>query len=104
MIQNIWDQQDFYQQYKVIFAGGIIPVIIDQKQRMNSMANPRLYFLFSLNFYSCSLFFESFWKEFLNLTESLSIILNDDQSLQNINQLFSQLNLLNNSTTIWNGK
>jgi hypothetical protein len=71
---------------------------------MNSMANPRLYFLFSLNFYSCSLFFESFWKEFLNLTESLSIILNDDQSLQNINQLFSQLNLLNNSTTIWNGK
>jgi hypothetical protein len=104
MIQNIWDQQDFYLQYKVIFAGGIIPVIIDQKQRMNSMANPRLYFLFSLNFYSCYFSFERFWKDFLNLTESLSIILNDDQSLQNINQLVSQLNLLNNSTTIWNGK
>lgn len=102
MIQNILDQQDFYLQFKVIFADGIILVIITRKQQMNSVENQRLCFVFILK--SFILLFNRFWNEFLNITDSLSIILNDDQSFNNLNDLFSQLNLLKNYTNIWNGK
>jgi len=44
------------------------------------------------------------FESFLNLSENLSIILNDVESFNNINELFLQLNSLKNYTNIWNGK
>ncbi len=37
-------------------------------------------------------------------TDSLSIVLNDNQILGNITKLLSQVDSFNNYATIWNGK
>ncbi|UJR15712.1 hypothetical protein I4U23_002647 [Adineta vaga] len=45
----------------------------------------------------------SFWKQFSSLTESLSLILNDEEAGNLLSDLFIQLNLLKNSSNMWNG-
>ena len=102
MIQSILAQLVFYLHYKVTYVNGIIHVIMNPKKQMNSMKNPRSYSL--LNFASIFFLFKRFWKQFSNLTESVSIILNDGEASGLLSELFSQLDSLKNYTNIWNGK
>ena len=44
------------------------------------------------------------WQQMLNFSESLSVLLSDDQFSGNLTRLFTQLNQLNDSTSVWNGK
>ena len=41
---------------------------------------------------------------FSGVTDSLSVILNDNETMYSINQLLAQANLINSSLNIWNGK
>ncbi|CAF0829832.1 unnamed protein product [Rotaria sordida] len=45
----------------------------------------------------------SFWNIIINLSESLSIILKDDEIFSNLSELFSQVNSLISLTNVWNG-
>ncbi|CAF1095920.1 unnamed protein product [Adineta ricciae] len=45
----------------------------------------------------------SFWNEFSSLTDSLSVVLHDEQASSLLSDVFTQLNLLQTSLSIWNG-
>jgi hypothetical protein len=66
----------------------------------------RLYFYFFVFIYFLFLFFNSWrlWNMISTFTDSLSIVLNDNQILGNITKLLSQVDSFNNYATIWNGK
>ncbi|CAF3418016.1 unnamed protein product [Rotaria sp. Silwood1] len=46
---------------------------------------------------------KSFWNLILNVTDTLSIIVNDDEVSSNLSELFSQIKSLDILTNIWNG-
>ncbi|CAF1162270.1 unnamed protein product [Adineta steineri] len=45
----------------------------------------------------------SFWNQLTDLSESLSIIFNDDKTVNLFDKLFTQINSLQRYSTIWNG-
>jgi hypothetical protein len=55
-------------------------------------------FLFILSF------FLRLWEQISNITNSLSIILTDEQIVGNLTDLLSQIRSINNYINIWDGK